>query len=94
MKTIALPQIAEYGSETANNNLAIRTILATKFRAMLSGKPRIVDFYHQTAGYECAGSAMRYSPEVWGYVWNDGRSNHGMRCLDRMTAEMKFNAIS
>ena len=90
-----MPATAEYGSEMFQKHQSIYTALDTKHRAMLCGKPREVTLYHRTPGYVSAGSCARLqTSHVWGYTWNDGRTDHGRMFNTLEAARAAFDATN
>ena len=77
IQTDNMPRLAEYGSAIARANRADKQTLATKPGAMHNFHP--VSFGFSTAGYECAGSMMRFTNSYWFVTYEIDGSTFGKR---------------
>lgn len=79
-------QIAEYG-QVKHEDFSKVEVLDTK----INGR-REYRFSHHSAGWECAGSMVRFNAhEVWSVLFEADGATHGRRFLKESEARELFN---
>ena len=85
------PQSIDCGDARATTQASVQTILDTR---PMKNKQFGADgkLYHRTAGYEVAGSRMRWTNEVWGASFEIYGTTNGQRFKTLKEARQRFEA--